>query len=77
MIALEKARRHSVKDEKVLFMCFNVKLKEFLEANYHYQNVDYYTIDGFACQICNTDAADFTDLEYRLLEIGEDRSFPY
>ena len=77
MIALEKARRHSVKDEKVLFMCFNVKLKEFLEANYHYQNVDYYTIDGFACKICNTHAADFTDLEYRLLEIGEDRSFPY
>ncbi len=54
MIALEKARRHSANGEKVLFMCFNVKLKEFLEANYHYPNVDYYTIDGFACKICNT-----------------------
>ena len=77
MIALEKARRHSVKGEKVLFMCFNVKLKEFLERNYNYPNVDFYTIDGFACKLCNTLTADFNDLELRLLEIEEARSFPY
>lgn len=77
MIALEKARRHSVKGEKVLFMCFNVKLKEFLERNYNYPNVDFYTIGGFACKLCNTQTADFNDLELRLLEIEEARSFPY
>lgn len=77
MLALEKARRHSAKGEKVLFMCFNVKLKEFLETNYHYPNVDHYTIDGFACKICNTPKADFGDLEYRLLEMEEEHLFPY
>ena len=77
MIALEKARRHSVKGEKVLFMCFNVKLKEFLERNYNYPNVDFYTIDGFACKLCNTQTADFSDLELCLLEMEEARSFPY
>lgn len=77
MIALEKARRHSAKGEKVLFMCFNVKLKEFLKRNYDYPNVDYYTIDGFACKICDTPKADFGDLEYRLLEMEEEHSFPY
>lgn len=77
MIALEKARRHSVNGEKVLFMCFNVKLKEFLERNYNYPNVDYYTIDGFSCKICNSQTADFNDLEYRLLEMEEAQSFPY
>lgn len=77
MIALEKARRHSVKGEQVLFMCFNVKLKEFLERNYNYPNVDYYTIDGFACKMCNSQTADFNDLEYRLLEMEEAQSFPY
>lgn len=77
MIALEKARRHSFKGENVLFMCFNVKLKEFLEQNYNYPNVDYYTIDGFACKICNTKTADFNDLKYRLLEMKESRTFPY
>ena len=77
MIALEKARRHSAKGENVHFMCFNVKLKEFLKRNYDYPNVDYYTIDGFACKICNTPKADFADLEYRLLEMEEEHSFPY
>lgn len=77
MIALEKARRHSAKNEKVLFLCFNVKLKEFLEKNYNYPCVDFYTIDGFACKMCNTLTADFSGLEYCLLEMEEERSFPY
>lgn len=77
MIALEKARRHSAKNEEVLFLCFNVKLKEFLEKNYNYPCVDFYTIDGFACKMCNTLTADFSGLEYCLLEMEEERSFPY
>ncbi len=77
MIALEKARRHAVKGEKVLFLCFNVKLKEYLECTYKTPNVDYYTIDGFACRMCNTPVADFNQLESVLLDLGANRSFPY
>ncbi len=59
MIALEKARRHSVNGDTVLFLCFNVKLKEYLETNYNYKNVDYYTIDGFACKLGKTSVPDY------------------
>jgi len=39
MIALEKARRHADNGEKVLFLCFNNKLKDFISENYPYENV--------------------------------------
>ena len=39
--------------------------------------MDFYTIDGFACKMCNTLTADFSGLEYCLLEMEEERSFPY
>ena len=49
MIAIEKARRHSANGESVLFLCFNSKLKDFLEINYRYPNV---------CLLYTSDAAD-------------------
>lgn len=48
MIALEKARRHSEKNDKVLFLCFNRALRDYLESNYRDINIDYFTIDKFA-----------------------------
>lgn len=77
MIAIEKARRHSMNGERVLFLCFNSKLKEFLEANYQYQYVEYYTIDGFACKLCNSSTADFEELELQTLELVDKGQFPY
>lgn len=49
LIALEKARRLSL-DKKVLFLCYNKHLRDFLETNYKYDSVDYFTIDQFAYQ---------------------------
>lgn len=77
MIAVEKARRHSVKGEQVLFLCFNVKLKEYLESTYAYPNVEFYTIDGFASKICNTFTSDYDELETELYELFENDRFPY
>ena len=77
MIAVEKARRHSIKGEKVLFLCFNVKLKEYLERTYEYPNVDYYTIDGFASKICKGVNSDYEALEDELYELYENDAFPY
>ena len=73
MIAVEKARRHSVKGEQVLFLCFNVKLKEYLESTY----AEFYTIDGFASKICNTVTSDYDELETELYELFENDRFPY
>ncbi|MDD3831754.1 MAG: NERD domain-containing protein [Clostridia bacterium] len=77
MIALEKARRHSENGEKVLFLCFNNKLKDFLSENYHYENVAFYTIDGFACKMCGTRSTDFSLLKEKLIEIYCNKCFEY
>ena len=77
MIAVEKARRHANKGEKVLFLCFNVKLKEYLEKTYAYENVDYYTIDKFACKMCHSIEPNYDDLENELIRLAVDGGFPY
>lgn len=45
-IALEYARRAS-NNGKVLFLCFNKYLNDFLNSNYSHDNVDYFNIYGF------------------------------
>lgn len=77
MIAVEKARRHSETGEKVLFLCFNRKLRDFLREKYRYENVHYYTIDALACYLCNTSTADYGLLENRLMEMFYSGVFPY
>ena len=78
MIAVEKARRHSEAGEKVLFLCFNNKLKEHLEYAYPYKYVNYYTIDGFACKMCLTETANFEMLCDILIDYTQrPDSFPY
>lgn len=80
MIAIEKARRHSENGESVLFLCFNIKLKEFLEKAYPMKNVGYYTIDGFACKMCSTPIPDYNYLQDVLLKYYDEikcNEFPY
>lgn len=77
MIAVEKARRHASDGEKVLFLCYNVRLKEFLEQNYSYELVDYHTIAGFACKLCKTPTPNYEKLNERLNEMFYSDSFPY
>ena len=77
LIAVEKARRHAVNGDNVLFLCFNKYLCNHLRRNYHYENVHYYTIDGFACSICHSKYADIDELETRLIEMSYSDSFPY
>lgn len=77
VIALEKAKRHSDKKEKVLFLCYNKFLKEYLKANYPYKDVDYFTIDGLACDFCNTTKANYQELRNILDEMYMNNTFPY
>ena len=62
VMAKEKALRHADKGEKVLFLCYNSKLKEYLSRSYPHENIDYYTIGGFACSKCGTPTPDYRAL---------------
>lgn len=77
IIAIEKAKRHSDNGEQVLFLCYNKNLKDFLKKEYNYENISFYTIDGFACKLCNTKEADYFKLKNRLEKMYLERIFPY
>ncbi len=77
VMAVEKARRHAEKGEDVLFLCYNSFLKEHLKETYKYPHVAYYTIDGLACKLCNTNSPDYLLLKEKLEEMFCDSSFPY
>lgn len=77
VMAIEKAKRHAEKGEKVLFLCYNYFLKEYLKKYYEFLNIDYYTIDGLACMICNTNTPDYSILRNNLEEMYCNNSFPY
>lgn len=77
MIAVEKAHRHAINGEKVLFLCYNNQLKRYLAENYSEANVDYYTIAGLACKMCSTPTPDYSKLKNRLEEMYLSESFPY
>ena len=76
LMAVEKARRHAEKGDRVLFLCYNTKLKEHLISTYPNQFIDYYTIDGFACKMCNTPEPNYELLQNILVDYI-DQEFPY
>ena len=77
MLAIEKARRHSTKGEKVLFLCFNRLLRDKLVANYkenedfnyrkQFSNVEFFTISALAYKITGK-PNDFSNLLSYLLD---------
>ncbi len=77
MIAVEKARRHASSGEKVLFLCYNIQLKNYLSENYPHDNIDYYTISGLACKLCNTPTPDYDKLKSKLEDMYVFENFPY
>lgn len=77
VMAVEKARKHASKGEQVLFLCFNKRLCEHLKNTYKMENVHYYTIDGFACYLCNTKEADYEKLKVLLETMYCESSFPF
>lgn len=75
VMAVEKARRHSEKDEKVLFLCYNAFLNEHLRETYAYPHVSYYTIAGLSQKLC--DKVDYKALQEKLTQMYIEGSFPY
>jgi hypothetical protein len=77
VMAIEKARRLASMDERVLFLCYNRFLRDHLDVNYNDKNISYYTIDGFACSMCNTMEPNYSLLREALEKAYESESFPY
>ena len=77
MIAVEKAQRHAMAGDKVLFLCYNVQLKNYLSENYAHDNIDYYTVSGLACKLCDTRTPDYEKLQSKLEEMYVFNTFPY
>lgn len=77
MIAVEKAQRHAADGESVLFLCYNVQLKNYLAENFSHDNIDYYTISGLACKLCNSKTPDYKKLKAKLEDMYLSESFPY
>ena len=77
LIALEKARRHAEQCEKVLFLCYNKLLKDYIAENNASAYIDYYTIDGFACKMCNSSVPNYQQLKRVLENWYGNPGFPY
>lgn len=77
VMAVEKARKHAEHGEKVLFLCYNKKLREYLKQTYKIDNVYYYTIDGLACFLCNTEEPNYEMLKVLLETMYCESSFPF
>ena len=77
-VALEKARRHAQDGDEVLFLCYNKFLQKALEKQTRkYPGIHVYTIDGFACMICNTTESDYALLNKKLQKMFMEDDFPY
>lgn len=77
MIAVEKAQRHALAGEKVLFLCYNNQLKNYLSDNYANENIDYYTISGYACRLCNVTTPNYSKMQAKLEDMYVFGTFPY
>ena len=77
MIAVEKAQRHAIAGSKVLFLCYNVQLKNYLSENYSHENIDYYTISGYACKLCNSTTPNYAKMQSKLEDMYVFGTFPY
>lgn len=77
LVALEKAKRHAFRGEKVLFLCFNRQLRDHLAENYAHENIDYETIARFACRLGHTPEPDYSLLNRLLEDMWDKGNFPY
>ena len=77
VMATEKARRLASRGERVLFLCYNRFLRDYLETALYDRNISYYTIDGFACSMCNTMEPNYSLLREALEKAYESECFPY
>lgn len=77
MIALEKAQRHAVNGEKVLFLCYNTELCKHIKEKYSQDNLDIYTVIGYICKLGNSREPDYDKVKNILEGMYITETFPY
>ena len=78
VLAVEKAQRSALLQERVLFLCYNRYLRDYLASTYGNDWIDFYTIDGLAAALGGPSAYDnLSTLNDALLELYTDGKFPY
>ncbi len=78
-IALRWAEQCALRQETVLFLCYNRKLHDYLSANHKHSHISYYTIGRFAVEhsLSESDTTDYELLADMLrAQIGTN-GFPY
>ena len=75
VMAIEKANRLALTGEKVLFLCYNKFLAEYLIEAYARSEIQFMTVAAFACQQCRCSSPDYLRLDQKLKEL--DIQFPY
>ena len=77
LIAVQKALRHADNNEKVLFLCFNAYLRDYLEQKFKHVNIDFMTISKYACKECDISVPDYAKLREKLELYFYGGNFPY
>ena len=68
LVAIEKAKRLASNKEKVLFLCYNSELKEYLEKTYSNTYINFYTLAGFVTKLTKSSGDDYEEAAELLLE---------
>lgn len=78
LVAMEHARRVASRDGKVLFLCFNARLKEAIANNLaDHTAIEVFSIAGYACHVLRTPTPDYEGLGEYLLDCCAEGTFPY
>lgn len=77
MIALKKAALEADAGNKVLFLCYNAPLADFLAKTYKRQGVDYYNLSKWACDTCHSSSPDYGALLLAINKMIDQEAFPY
>lgn len=78
LIAIEKARQLKALGRKVLFLCYNRLLKDFLNVQFKQYDLDIFTFDSLAAQFVGVQSSFEKTRQYFLdYLITEQNDFPY
>lgn len=77
LIAVEKAHRHAMNGQKVLFLCYNAELRKYLASSNENELIDFMTVDGYVCRLCRTPIANYAKAKKKLMDYAAFGNFPY
>lgn len=77
VMAIEKAMRNAEKGGKTLFLCYNAKLKDYLQKTIQNVNIDVFNIDGWIAKQFNMEYAEALNKLDAFATESNCKKFPY